>query len=164
MAGISYKLKGLGRVQKKFKKTAKNLANPKEMLNTIALKGDQDINDHFRKESGPGGRKWKKPKHRSGQALQDKGNLRASINYKISKDSVIFFTNVKYASVHNFGKSVPDRVPKKGKYLVFKIDGKTIFTKKAKGFKMPTRKFMYISKKARKVMSKVVARFAIGEF
>lgn len=51
-------------------------------------------------------------------------------------------TAVNYAAVHEYGGRIPDRYPVNAKALHFKIGGKEVFCKFARGFTMPERSFL----------------------
>jgi phage gpG-like protein len=64
------------------------------------------------------------------------GNLRGSIDYQMQMDHAVIFNNMVYAAIHEFGGTI---YPRKGKYLVFEIDGQVIF---AKSVKIPARPYL----------------------
>lgn len=55
------------------------------------------------------------------------GKLAQSLTYKVHDDYADVGSNLVYAAIHEYGGTI---LPKKGKYLVFNIDGQTIFAKK----------------------------------
>ena len=80
------------------------------------------IKDCFGKEQAPDGSKWKPlsparvkqrmKRHKSGnmRILQDTGELRRSVRYEASGDSVVIGSNLEYAATHQFGRGkIPAR-------------------------------------------------------
>jgi len=112
----------------------------KAVWGILAGRAYADVIDHFEKESGPNG-KWK-PIKRLGQILQDKGTLRGGITLATNKSDikrgVLLFDAVPYAKTHDEGLTV------KTKYTTFK---------------MPMRKFFWISDKALNNMSEDILNF-----
>lgn len=120
-----------------FNKLRFNLKNPLAKLKAgYATFGYKDIIDHFDKEEGEGGKKWKKRKASTQRAyklrnkynkkynptnklLQMTGALRQSIlsgkktNVKnVGRSGILVFSRVKYGGVHNYGsnkKNIPKR-------------------------------------------------------
>lgn len=150
-----FTVKGLKRVQKGFEKTAARIKNPRTGMELVAAKGFKDVMDHFKKEEGPN-RAWpkwsrrnksgsrtffstrpaprdtKKKKKRSGALLQDTGKLRNSTRHRVLKTEAHIYNNVSYATYHHNGTS-----------------------------KMPKRRFLWISRKARVSIAKTFARFIL---
>ncbi len=108
------------------KKLSKLKSLPKDMTPLMAPTIFGDVMDHFSQEKGPQGswkpwsQSYKEYMQRIGKSgnkiLQDKGNLRQSLipskgKHKSTKDAGIFYTKVKYAAIHNFGK--PGRMPQR---------------------------------------------------
>lgn len=120
-----------------FSKLIFNLNNPLAKLKAgYAIFGYKDIIDHFEKEEGEGGKKWKKRKastqhsyklrnksnkkyNPTNKLLQMTGTLRQSIltgkktNVKnVGRSGILVFSRVKYGGVHNYGsnkKNIPKR-------------------------------------------------------
>lgn len=113
----------------------KKLVNPEVAMLRIAAQGQRDVVEHFKDERGPKG-KWpnlKSPRKRGGtKILQDTGILRASIRSKAAAREAIVFTDLVYAATHHFGDSSRN---------------------------IPARPYMWISKKAKNLMRKTLARF-----
>ena len=116
MAGVRMRIKGQEELSRKLHRAMSKAKNPREFMQVAGVKGFRDINDHFLEENGPK-KPWKplkfsRPKRKGQKAgrdkiLQDTGRLRGSIRWKAFKNKVLFFTNVKYASDHQYG--VPSR-------------------------------------------------------
>ncbi|MHA1866628.1 MAG: phage virion morphogenesis protein [Candidatus Heimdallarchaeaceae archaeon] len=85
--------------------------NFEKPLKVISNRMFREVIEHFDREQGPHGR-WARLKpstiarrrRGSSKPLQDTGNLRNSILPKVmNRNSAIVFTNVKYATTHQFG-------------------------------------------------------------
>lgn len=74
------------------------------------------------------------------EAPVDKNVLRGSITSRVSDDEAVIGTNIKYAPHQEYGTGVygksgtPIR-PKRGRFLVFKVGGRTIFARSVRGSK-----------------------------
>ena len=104
-------------------KLLKNATATRPMMASIATELSSLTEDNFADEAW-GGRKWKSSaaaKARQGRALQDSGQLAASINTKVGNDFAKIGTNKAYAAIHQFGgkTSAHKIVPKKKKALAF---------------------------------------------
>lgn len=138
----SIKLKNIKRVIKDFAKVVKNLENPQKAMSTIATMGLKDVDEHFRNEKGPSGR-WKplaksrsRKRDKGGQLiLNDTGILKGSIRGKAIKKQAVISTNVDYADFHQHQKKRYKRPPQ--------------------------RKFLWISKKAREAIAKILGKFIV---
>lgn len=76
-----------------------------------------------------------------GKALVDTGRLRASILADVDASGVEVGTNVRYARVHQFGKTI---LPKRGPFLIFPgPSGEMIFAKRVT---IPARPFMPVNR------------------
>jgi phage gpG-like protein len=148
---IDYKL-DMTKAEKRFSDVLSRAVSPNPAQETIAIKSWRNVVNHFSKEEGPNGR-WpdiadstKAAKGSSG-ILKDTGRLRQSNMWRVvSPKELHVYNTTKYAAIHNYGGRVPDRYPKNGKYLVFTgSDGGKVFAKKARGFKMKKREFMWLS-------------------
>lgn len=69
----------------------------------------------FRMGVSPYGVKWKplNPAYRVGQPLRDTGRLQRSIGYQVHSNAVDVGTNVRYAAVHQFGRTIRPREAQK---------------------------------------------------
>ena len=76
---------------------------------------------------------------RVGQILQDKGNLRSSIQRASGKDFAQVGTNIEYAPIHQFGGTI---YPKNKKALAFKVGGQLIIRKSVT---IPARPFLVLT-------------------
>jgi len=161
----SIEIKGFQKWIKRLKSTDKRVNTHGPAMVSISAKGYKDVINHFRTETGPGGVRWKgleHPRQRGGsKVLQDTGRLRGSIYNGASKDTAFIVAPVKYAAIHNNGGYVPARKAGPGKYLTFKVGGQWVKVKEAKGFVMPQRKFLWISKKARQSMAVTLGRYIV---
>ena len=86
-------------------KLLKNATATRPMMASIATELSSLTEDNFADEAW-GGRKWKSSaaaKARQGRALQDSGQLAASINTKVGNDFAKIGTNKAYAAIHQFG-------------------------------------------------------------
>ena len=117
--GLSMKIrvKGINRLEKKFKNIQKKAINSKPFNEYLAKEAFAQVIKNFVNESGPRGR-WKSIKHRSGKILRDTGRLFNSIKWKVITHGAKIYSNVNYAIYHQFGgKHLPKRsflwVPKK---------------------------------------------------
>jgi len=84
------------------------------------------INLGFRRGVDPYGQSWA-PVARAGQPLRDTGRLQRSLTTQASNSQAAVGTNVIYAPVHQFGATIRPRV---APWLVFKVGGKWVKTKK----------------------------------
>jgi len=144
MAGVVFK--GLDAFRKKTNKMVKRMKDESKLHKINTLHAMRDIDDHFKKEEGPNNKKWVKwskktdkgrkffssrPTRRGGtKLLQDTGRLKGSFVSVQIKNGTMILNNVKYASFHQTGTS-----------------------------KMPRRKFLYLSPKARSTIVKRLNRF-----
>lgn len=101
----------------------KNATTTRPMMNSIAMELTSLTEDNFADEAW-GGSKWKSSaaaKARQGRALQDTGQLAASISTKAGNDFARIGTNKTYAAIHHFGgkTSAHKIVVKKKKALAF---------------------------------------------
>lgn len=93
-----------------LKKTKQKIENIYPALKAaVSSMGFQNIIDHFEREENPRGR-WAKLKYRKGKPLQDTGTLRNSFlpgrgkTERVGKASILMFTEIDYAGIHNKGK------------------------------------------------------------
>ena len=117
----------------------------KAVWGLLTARAYADVIDHFEKERGPKA-KWK-PIKRMGQILQDEGKLKNGITIATStgliKRGVLLQDKVEYALTHDMGL--------------------TVKKKKGGSFKMPMRKFFWLSQKAMDNMGKDVMKFLFGK-
>ena len=120
---ISVKVEGLDKVRHKLKVTADKLRDMHQFWTSVGMYVQrQTIRERFNKEQSPEGTKWKplapstikhrKKRHKKGnmKILQDTGELRRSIAYEASNDSVRIGSKLKYARTHQFGRGyIPAR-------------------------------------------------------
>jgi len=142
-SNVEIQMDGLKKRINTIRKRAKN-ANP--ITQKVSILMYKDINDHFKKESGPRSG-WKPLKYRTGRALQDTGDLRKSVQASNTKDSATVSAGndeVDYAAAQNFGANITNGF------------GKGI------SFKVPARKFLWISKDTKTNIKKILGRFFIG--
>lgn len=91
----------------------------------------------FKLGASPFGSPWRALKIRRGQPLRDTGRLQRSITANADAQGVTIGTNVRYASVHQFGAVIR---PRRARRLVFPgPNGRLIF---AKQVTVPARPFM----------------------
>ncbi len=80
----------------------------------------------------PYGKPWsvsRRAAAQGGQTLRDNGILANSFLWQRNgTDSIVYGTNIKYASTHQFGAVI---VPRRKKSLRFNINGKAVFAKSA---------------------------------
>lgn len=161
---VSIKIEGTEKVNALFARIAKNLKNDTPVMNKIGVMGEKDVIMHFNQSKGPNG-SWaplKNPRLRGGtKPLMDTGVLRNSTGSRAKNHVAEVYNTASYAGVHNDGRNVPARSAKKGKPMVFFTSSGWIATYSAKGFKMPQRKFLWISPMTRFNMLKEYLRFAI---
>ena len=118
---ISVKVEGLDKVRHKLKVIADKLRDMRQFWTSVGMYVQrQTIRERFNKEQSPEGTKWKplapstikhrKKRHKKGnmRILQDTGELRRSIAYEASNDSVRIGSKLKYARTHQFGR---DNIP-----------------------------------------------------
>lgn len=172
--------------RKFLSKTKNKLSRPYKLLKAVAsIYAFKDIIDHFDKQSGPRG-KWEKRskltniaydkmggKYRSSnRLLQLTGHLRQTLikpnTKQVGKSGILLFSGAPYSGVHDRGERVPARTirAKGGGFLRWwDASGNPLFAKEShpKGFKMPKRKFMWLSNRARELMAKAILSMAIGE-
>jgi phage gpG-like protein len=112
-------LEGFKNTFRRFLGLEKDLKNPSNAMNRIAIISWKNVLSHFDTEIDSKGNpwpKWKKrtatgiervssrPTKRGGtKLLQDTGRLRNSILYRAARKTASVFIKLKYASVHNFG-------------------------------------------------------------
>lgn len=133
------------KLNKRLIKMRERATNKNPLTGKMAIVLHKDIIDHFNKEQGESG-PWRplsnvtimrrRKGNRAGRdkILQDTGNLKNSMMLKNNSTSAIVFTNVRYASKHNEGSGG-----------------------------IPKRKFMWVSKEARNLFTRMVGRHYIGE-
>lgn len=96
----------------------------------------------FENEESPDGTKWPRSIRAAtegGKTLSKIGRLKSSINPQASASQVEIGTNVKYAAVHQFGKTIK---PKKAKALRFQVGGRWMSKKQVT---IPARPFLGIN-------------------
>lgn len=113
---ISIQIDGIKEVQQSLKLTADKLRNLRQFWTSVGLYVQkQTISERFNKEQSPDGQKWKplspatikrKKRHKNGnmKILHDTGELRRSIAYEASNNSVRIGSKLKYARTHQFGR------------------------------------------------------------
>ena len=124
---LSLRFYGMEGILDKLKKIEQNIKNDRAMFTKMAVWAFKDVQDHFQKESGSSGR-WPslsqatiksrrqgKKAGRSPRMLQDTGRLKNSLLPTTGKtrfipDGVILYTDLVYASAHNFGT---DKIPQR---------------------------------------------------
>lgn len=122
-----------------------------ETIQTIAEESKNHFVEGFRKGGGQtnnsdGG--WERRKDSTDNAgrgiLVKSGALSRDIDVlSLGRDRIVIGTKrIPYAATHNEGLKIPDRFPVRRKALKFKIKGKDVFAKSAKGFTMPRREFI----------------------
>jgi phage gpG-like protein len=76
------------------------------------------------------------------------GKLASSIQHNVTDNGssiigrVYSNNSVKYAAIHEFGGSIPDRYPVNAKAMHWQVGGRDVFAKFAKGFTLPSRSFL----------------------
>ena len=112
------------------------------MYKAIGKSVVSNIQQMFFLQKSPWNQAWK-PVLRTtgGPILRLSGQLFSSIQSNAYTNKAIISTNKRYASTHQFGETI---VPKKGKYLIFKLNGATIFALKVT---IPARPFMPLKSK-----------------
>lgn len=145
---IKFKAIGLRVVKSNFRRINKRMEKPKTGLDKIAIVGYRDVLDHFDKEEGPD-RQWarwnrkrkdgtreffsRRPTKRGGKKLlQDTGRLRVSTRFRTLFTEAHVYNRVKYAGFHEKGTK-----------------------------NMPKRRFMWMSAKARKKVTKLFSRYIV---
>jgi len=134
---ISLKAVDTKKTNAMFGDMIKRMNNPQKIMGQVALKAWSDVQDHFKKEEGPGG-KWKslrpatvaarrkgKKKSRGNKILQDTGNLRNRILFRNNGKDAEVVTSVIYAATHNYGR---DNIPKRTFLFLSKEAIKSIMT------------------------------------
>lgn len=111
----------------------------------------------FQDEQDPQGKPWA-PVARPGKALTDTARLRNSIDYAIAGDTILVGSNVVYALIHQMGGTI---VPKKGKYLKFKVGGKWV---NAKQVTIKARPYLGVSKEDWEEIEATISDFISGAF
>lgn len=163
---LDIKTLGIEKITDRLERIRRRADNNRAMLGKMAVLGFKDIQQHFRDERGPHG-KWpslspntvsarRKGSGRTGKRrskikskfktrmLQDTGRLRNSFmptggRRRFLPNSVVLFTDVEYAGIHNFGG-------KAGRNQSVKI---------------PKREFMWISESAKRQMGEIARRHVI---
>lgn len=117
----------------------KKFIDPSSEIKDTQIAINSDIQDHFNKETGPGGAKWKKSKRAirdSGKTLTDTGAMRRQIKSRVQTNKngirIEFFSDgesKKYSWVHNTGARIRNR------------SGRLT--------KMPKRQFAWVSKECK---------------
>ncbi len=136
MAEFSIQTEGVGEVLSFLNLMSDKLRQPETLLKKMAIYMQTSIDKNFREGGRP--EKWKdispltKALRRGkggGKPLRDTGALKKGITYTVSHDEAQIFPTVKYAAVHQTGKTIK---PKKGRYLAIPL------TKEAKAAGTPT--------------------------
>ena len=162
---VSVQIKGLDKVEKLLDKMSARQKSDKPVMKKIAVMGEKDVVDHFIKGRGPTGT-WKPLKHPRirggyGKPLNDTGRLKGNNKSRSYNHMAIVFNDMKYAGVHNDGRSIPARQAKPGKPMVFLTNRGWVSTYFAKGFQMPQRKFMWIAPMTRFRMAQQYLKYII---
>ena len=110
--------------------------NPAPALEGIGRSMQTNVLLGFRTGTSPYGQKWAPLKHRSGKPLVDKGHLQNSISYRLVGNAVEIGTNLRYATLHQFGGTVK---PKNRQALFFMLGDRKVF---ARQVTVPARPFM----------------------
>ena len=108
---VKLTIKGDDIVKRKMQSLTKEVRNSPIAMQKIAYLGIRDINDHFKKEQGPG-YTWKKSQRaeaQNGQTLSNTGLLRNSTRFVIRGLIVMLFNNIYYGKYHQFAKTRPKR-------------------------------------------------------
>lgn len=135
-------------LNRRLEKMRQRAAQPGGMMAKISVLMHKDVMDHFKKTMGDK-KKWDKlspitismRRKGSSKPLQDTGRLRASIRPSATRTKAVVGTNLVYARIHNEGGR----------------------SGRGKSVNIPQRKFMWLSKSARKLFTKMLGKFYIGE-
>ena len=141
--------------QSKLKTLLRKTSNNSEVLTSLAIEAQKDIENHFQNGEGRKGKKWK-PSQRAieqgGKTLIDTGALSMiKFNINTAQNYALIGTTVHYGRAHNFGAVIPAKTPhlpkKAGKMLHWVSFGKDRFSygHNIPSFKLPTREWAYIS-------------------
>jgi len=125
-------------LRKDFKKMIAKVKDLRPAMKRAGVVGLKDVMEHFRKEAGPD-KKWAKLKTRKGKILQNTGKLKNSISYKAMRFQTYLGTNIKYASIHQFGGVIK---AKRKPYLKFKTDKGWVQKKQVT---IPARPYLWLS-------------------
>lgn len=161
MAGASFKMSGMGQMERAFGRAGRRMAESLALTETIGEQLVSSTVERFESETGPDGTAWPKSRRaedEGGQTLTDSGGLKGSIAYEATPSLVAVGTGKVQAAIHQFGGEI---VPKKAKALVFDVGGETVFTKKVT---MPARPFIGINEEDIEEARETIEAFIAGGF
>lgn len=127
-----------------------------EILRPIGLALVQVVQQRFRDEEDPFGRRWDALSPAYAEVKKGPGILRASgllmrsITFEASGDEVAVGSNRVYAAVHQFGATIK---PKNAKALVFKLGKRVVH---AKSVTVPQRPYLGFGPEDRKAVLEVL--------
>ena len=150
-------------------------SNKSEILTTLAIEAQKDIENHFNNESGPKGKKWKSSKRaleQGGKTLQDTGALSMiKFNINTTQNYAFIGTTVHSGKAHHVGAVIPSKFlkPKKaGGMLHWVSFGKDRFSygHEIPSFRLPVREWAYISDEGsvrlKQALDKLYTRYVTG--
>lgn len=138
----------------KLRTLLRQTGNKGDILTSLAIEAQKDIENHFQKEEGKGGKTWKPSKRaieQGGKTLQDTGALSMiKFNVNTSQNYALIGTTVNYGKAHHIGAVIPSKFlkPKKpGGMLHWVSFGKDRFSygHEIPQFRLPVREWAYIS-------------------
>jgi phage virion morphogenesis protein len=140
-----------GGFDRAIQKAVGNLPHDKgELLDAIGETLVSGTQKRFHEGKAPDGQPWK-PVRRGGSPLRDTGQLRGSIEYATTADSVLVGSNLPQALIHQKGGEVK---AKKKKALHFKTpEGNDVFVKSVN---IPARPYLGINDEDMKVVRGVL--------
>lgn len=152
-----------------MEKRYRRLKDTMELNKMVSMMAYRDVIEHFDLEQGPDGR-WKKlemstiesRKHGGSKPLQDTGRLKRSIRFRGTLTEAHVYTTLSYAGPHQFGAKIPDRKAKGKKPMpIHDGRGNLFFRRFAKGFTLPSRPFLWISKSLREKLGGSILSYVI---
>lgn len=161
MAGASFKLNGMGAMEKAFGKAGRHLANSLALTETIGEQLVSSTIERFETETAPDGTKWKsshRAENEGGQTLTDGGGLKGSIAYEATPSLVAVGSSKIYAAIHQFGGEI---TPKSAKALAFKVGEQDVFAQKVE---IPAREYIGINEDDIEEARETIQAFIAGGF
>jgi phage gpG-like protein len=124
---------------------SKQIRGSNQLILTNKIGSDivKQINKDFEASQSSEGKRWAALKWRDGDPLMDTLNLKNSMSFKFVSGVIYIGTNVKYASVHQYGRDAMTVYPKSKLALYF--NGASHPFKKANVGAIPARPFLPIT-------------------
>lgn len=140
VASLRLDINGLTGALSALERLAGRFENLHPLMDQIGAYGEESTVHRFETGVDPQGQAWPesyRAKREGGKTLDDSSRLKGSISHLATADSAEWGTNVIYAGVHQFGRTIR---PKDGGRLNFNIPG--LGWRSAAEVVMPKREFL----------------------